>query len=155
MRFAWYHCHLTELRCFRFSRTMNQSNNGGSFTADFQYPDAICNSPPRLYENVIYFFSFSGGQWKCFHCSRSFSCLSTYTHHKAMHRGETTCPICMKILSQKGSLSRHMAKLHPEFSAWNFSVYLVRTLGRIPLFTFALVKNRPCVGRSFTPPVFF
>ena len=68
-----------------------------------------------------------------------------------MHRGETTCPICMKILSQKGSLSRHMAKLHPQFFAWSISVCLVRKTDVISFLQMAVLCGQLYVHKAWLP----
>ncbi|KAF0308424.1 Sal-like protein 1 [Amphibalanus amphitrite] len=49
---------------------------------------------------------------QCPQCGRQFAASSSYYHHMAMHRGETTCPICGKVLSHKGNLKCHMKTVH-------------------------------------------
>ena len=51
-------------------------------------------------------------QYQCGVCGRQFSATSSYYHHMAIHRGETTCPLCRKVLSHKGNLKNHMKTVH-------------------------------------------
>ncbi|XP_037078432.1 zinc finger protein 320-like [Pollicipes pollicipes] len=59
-------------------------------------------------------------QLRCAQCGRHFTAVSSYYHHMAMHRGETTCPVCAKVLSHKGNLKHHIRTVHgawPPFEA--------------------------------------
>ncbi|XP_037073090.1 oocyte zinc finger protein XlCOF26-like [Pollicipes pollicipes] len=58
----------------------------------------------------------SGSPWrpsiKCDICGRVFTAASTYRNHKAFHRGETACPICNYVFTEKGNLKAHIRRVH-------------------------------------------
>ena len=51
---------------------------------------------------------------KCPTCGRSFRAYSSYQKHQALHRGETKCPICLRVFSQKGSMKTHVLLVHNQ-----------------------------------------
>ncbi|KAF0308425.1 Zinc finger and BTB domain-containing protein 24 [Amphibalanus amphitrite] len=51
-------------------------------------------------------------QYRCRLCGRSFRAPSTYRNHLALHRGETTCPICGRVFAEKGSKKIHIRNVH-------------------------------------------
>ena len=53
---------------------------------------------------------FPGKQ--CTICFRFFNGYSTYMNHQAVHRGETTCPMCKFVFSQKQALKKHVLAKH-------------------------------------------
>ncbi|KAF0306524.1 Zinc finger protein 764 [Amphibalanus amphitrite] len=48
----------------------------------------------------------------CHLCQRHFTSYSSYYHHQQVHMGNTTCPICGKVFSQKGHLRVHLRTVH-------------------------------------------
>ena len=51
---------------------------------------------------------------KCEICGRAFFAHSTFRHHQALHRGETTCRLCDRVFSQKRHLKIHIKRYHPK-----------------------------------------
>ena len=62
------------------------------------------------------YFLFSEKGWypgkRCEICGRSFNGASSLRNHRAMHRGETSCPVCLLVFSQKGNMKRHLKQVH-------------------------------------------
>ncbi|KAF0293957.1 Zinc finger protein Xfin [Amphibalanus amphitrite] len=51
-------------------------------------------------------------QHVCAECGRAFAFRDSLTHHMSLHRGETTCPVCHKVLSRKAYLRTHLSTAH-------------------------------------------
>ena len=54
----------------------------------------------------------AGGGWTCEQCGRTFRTQSKLSHHRAWHRGDTICQICVKVFSRTDHLRRHMRLVH-------------------------------------------
>ena len=50
----------------------------------------------------------------CRLCGKAFKYDTSLVHHMKVHRGETTCAVCGKVLSRTGQLHNHMLSRHPE-----------------------------------------
>ncbi|XP_037076926.1 zinc finger protein 354A-like [Pollicipes pollicipes] len=48
----------------------------------------------------------------CRTCGRTFGNRSSLSHHRTVHRGQTTCHLCGRTLSRKVELRRHMRVMH-------------------------------------------
>ena len=74
---------------------------------------------PKIYFAIMFSVTLvlltGGGRFtgkQCEVCHRTFKYYSTYMHHQAVHRGETTCPVCNRAFSQKQALKKHLLAIH-------------------------------------------
>ncbi|XP_043275558.1 protein bric-a-brac 2-like isoform X7 [Venturia canescens] len=52
------------------------------------------------------------GRWVCDVCGRAYTRSDSLVHHRSIHRGETTCPICNRIFSRMYDMRRHLLRKH-------------------------------------------
>ena len=45
-------------------------------------------------------------------CGSVFRNCESLTHHRKLHEGRTTCPICLLMLNRVSDLRRHMYRIH-------------------------------------------
>jgi len=61
-----------------------------------------------------------GTGFACDVCAKTFDCQTSLTHHMRSHTGQTSCPVCGKVLSRIAHLKRHMEKIHPDSINYQF-----------------------------------
>ena len=72
--------------------------------------DTFANSPYIL-SGPFFLGTFYPGK-ECEVCGRQFFAKSTFSHHRAMHRGDTKCPVCLKVFSTRGYMKQHAKESH-------------------------------------------
>ena len=106
---------------------INESYGTGTIKKRLQCPLKIITELASRPVLAIYFgyipcwyvrLSFSGKGFypgkKCETCWRPFQSHSAYINHRAMHRGQTKCPVCLKVFSNKSNLKKHLGLVHSQ-----------------------------------------
>lgn len=63
--------------------------------------------------------SKNSNRWVCDVCGKVYERGDSLAHHRSIHKGKTTCPICQIIFSRKYTMREHMAKKHNVMLAWS------------------------------------
>ena len=66
---------------------------------------------PRIRSSFISDAAWYPGK-RCEICGQQFFAPSSFRNHRALHRGETKCPICLRVFSHKGNMKSHLKKMH-------------------------------------------